>query len=63
MDKLIPYEILDNLLVRFADSHFIRTYTDSVAVSAYINDRQIHIEGEYTLVLNCVQSLYEEFEK
>lgn len=55
------YEVLEMYAADITDRYFIREYADGVSFSAYINNKQIHIEGHYDIVLPIVMSLYNSY--
>ena len=58
----IKYDTLSRLLKAFTDSEYIRVYSDeSVTISAYIKNRQVSINGDYYMVLTCVEALHTTF--
>lgn len=61
MNNDAKWGILDNYLSKFADSSFIRIYSDgSVSLAAYIDGKQISFDGDYEIVYTCIRCLYQE---
>ena len=61
MKNDVKYDILNNYLANFADSRFVRVYSDGcVSVSAYVDKKQINLDGDYDMVYYCVQAIYKE---